>query len=70
MVDYIGQAYCDERGCYVGGQAGNQSRTELNIREVYLYNRHTPIRFNDPVRAIKCGQVMAEAVANLFIGYD
>lgn len=70
MATYIGQASCDERGRYVGGQAGNQSGTELNIREAYLYNRHTLIRFNDPARAIKCGQVMAEAVANLFIGYD
>lgn len=70
MTCYIGQASCDERGKYVGGQAGNQTGTELNIREAYLYNWHTLIRFNDPARALKCGQAMAEAVANLNIGYD
>ena len=66
----IGQASCDERGRYVGGQAGNQTGTELNIREAYLRNWHTLIRFNDPARALRCGQAMAEAVANMSIGYD
>jgi len=70
MATYIGQASSDERGRYVGGQAGNQSGTELNIREAYLYNWHTLIRFNDPARAMKCGQAMADAVANMNIGYD
>lgn len=66
----IGQASCDERGRYVGGQAGNQSGTELNIREAYLQNWHTLIRFNDSACALRCGQAMAEAVANMNIGYD
>lgn len=70
MATLIGQASCDERGRYVGGQAGNQSGTELNIREAYLYNWHTLIRFNDPARALRCGRAMAEAVANMNIGYD
>ncbi len=70
MATLIGQASCDERGRYMGGQAGNQSGTELNIREAYLRNWHTLIRFNDPARALRCGQAMAEAVANMNIGYD
>lgn len=70
MATLIGQASCDERGRYVGGQAGNQSGTELNIREAYLRNWHTLIWFNDPARALRCGQAMAEAVANTNIGYD
>lgn len=70
MATYIGQASCDERGTYVGGQAGNQSGTELNIRAAYLRNWHTLIRFNDADRARKCGQAMADAVANRMIGYD
>lgn len=70
MTTYIGQASCDERGKYVGGQAGNQSGTELNIREAYLRNWHTLVRFNDPAMALKCGQAMTDAVANLLIGYD
>lgn len=70
MTTYIGQASCDERGKYVGGQAGNQSGTELNMRAAYLYNWHTLIRFNDATMARKCGQAMADAVANMNIGYD
>lgn len=70
MTTYIGQASCDERGKYVGGQAGNQSGTELNTRAAYLYNWHSLIRFNDPGMATKCGQAMADAVANMRIGYD
>lgn len=70
MSTLIGQTFCDERGRYVGGQAGNQSGTELNIREAYLRNWHTLIRFNDAARVLRCGQAMAEAVANMSIGYD
>lgn len=70
MTAYIGQASCDERGKYVGGQAGNQTGTELNTRAAYLYSWHALIRFNDPGMATKCGQAMADAVANMRIGYD
>lgn len=70
MIVYVGQASCDERGRYVGGQAGNQSGTELNTRVAYLYGWHTLIRFNDPAMALRCGQEMANAVANMRIGYD
>lgn len=70
MTTMIGQASCDERGKYVGGQAGNQSGTELNVREAYLRNWHTLIRFNDAAMAARCGQAMVDAVANLAIGYD
>lgn len=66
----VGQASCDERGRYVGGQAGNQSGTELNVRAAYLYGWHTLIRFRDAAMACKCGQAMADAVANMNIGYD
>ena len=70
MTTYIGQASCDERGKYVGGQAGNQSGTELNIREAYLRSWHTLIRFKDANRALKCGQAARAAVGNMHIGYD
>lgn len=70
MATMIGQASCDERGHYVGGQAGNQSGTELNARAAYLYNWHTLIRFNDAAMARRCGQAMADAVANMRIGHD
>lgn len=70
MAAYIGQASHDERGRYVGGQAGNQSGTELNTRAAYLYNWRTLIRFRNPERARKCGQAMKDAVGNMHIGYD
>ncbi|NHM14435.1 SH3 domain-containing protein [Xiamenia xianingshaonis] len=66
----VGQASSDERGLYVGGAAGNQSGTELNVRGAYLYNWHTLIRFNDAGRARRCASAMADAVANMNIGYD
>ncbi len=70
MATMVGQASCDERGKYVGGQAGNQTGTELNIREAYLRDWHALIRFNDADMARRCGQSMAGAVANMNIGYD
>lgn len=70
MAIYIGQASHDENNKYTGGKAGNQTGTELNSREAYLYNWHTLIRFKDTQKALKCGQAMAAAVANLNIGYD
>lgn len=70
MAVYVAQASCDERGRYTGGQAGNQSGTELNTRAWYPYGWKTVIRFNDPARAAKCAEVAAKAVANMAIGYD
>ena len=70
MTTWIGQASHDERGRYTGGQAGNQTGTELNTRAAYLYNWHTLVRFNDPAQAAKCAQAMADAVGNMNIGYD
>lgn len=71
MTVYIGQASCDERGRYVGGQDGNQSGTELNIRTYYNkpWNRGL-IRFKDGARAQKCATAMIQAVGNMRIGYD
>lgn len=72
MATYIGQASHDENNKYVGGKAGNQTGTELNsqVASATSKNWHTLIRFKDPNRALKCGNAMAAAVANLNIGYD
>lgn len=70
MAVYIAQASCDERGKYVGGQAGNQSGTELNTRAWYPYRWKWVIRFADPAQALKCAREAAKAVANMLIGYD
>lgn len=71
MAVMIGQASCDERGRYVGGQAGNQSGTELNIRAFYdkPWDRGL-IRFKDGAAAAKCAAAMRAAVGNMRIGYD
>lgn len=71
MAVYIGQASCDERGRYVGGQAGNKSGTELNIRAFYdkPWDRGL-IRFKDPAKARACAEAMRGAVGNMNIGYD
>ena len=71
MTVYIGQASCDENGRYVGGRAGNQSGTELNIRTFYNkpWDRGL-IRFKDGAKAQKCATAMIQAVGNMHIGYD
>ena len=70
MAVYVAQASCDERGKYVGGQAGNQTGTELNSRAWYAYKWQSVIRFSDPSAAQKCAKAAAQAVANMAIGYD
>lgn len=72
MTVYISQASCDERGKYVGGQAGNQSGTELNTR-AYYSNSNNPwvtYRAKDAATASKIANAAAQAVANMHIGYD
>ena len=72
MTVYISQASCDERGKYVGGQAGNQSGTELNTR-AYYSNSSNPwvtYRAKDAATAKKIADAAAQAVANMHIGYD
>ena len=71
MGVYIGQASIDERGRAVGGQAGNQSGTELNTRA--FYNKPWDlglIRFKDGGRARECASAVRGAVGNMLIGYD
>lgn len=71
MSVMIGQASRDERGRYVGGQAGNQSGTELNVRGYYdkPWDRGL-IRFRDGAAATRCAGAMSAAVGNMRIGYD
>lgn len=71
MAVMIGQASSDERGRYVGGAAGNQSGTELNMRAYYNmpWDRGL-IRFKSGTAAAKCAAAMRAAVGNMNIGYD
>lgn len=72
MAVYLAQASCDENGNYVGGQAGNQSGTELNIRGYYASssNEWQCYRAKDATVAKKIAENASGAVANRNIGYD
>lgn len=72
MTVYVSQASCDERGKYVGGQAGNQSGTELNTRAYYSSSNNPWVtyRAKDAATAKKIADSAAQAVANMCIGYD
>ena len=70
VATYIAQASCDERGQYVGGQAGNQSGTELNTRALWNNSWIYLIVWNDPSAANACATAVSRAVANMNIGYD
>lgn len=72
MAVYLAQASRDENGRYVGGQAGNQSGTELNIRGYYSSsgNPWKCYRPKDATVAKKIAENASGAVANLNIGYD
>ena len=70
MAIYVSQASCDERGKYVGGQAGNQSGTELNTRALWDNKWLYLIEWNDATAAQVCATAAAHAVANMHIGYD
>lgn len=72
MAVYLAQASCDENGRYVGGQAGNQSGTELNIRGYYSSsgNPWKCYRPKDATVAKKIAENASGAVANRNIGYD
>lgn len=72
MAVYLAQASCDENGRYVGGQAGNQSGTELNIRGYYASssNQWKCYRSKDAAAAGKIAENASGAVANRNIGYD
>ena len=72
MAVYVSQASCDERGKYRGGQAGNQSGTELNTRTYYSSssNPWRVYRADTAAKAKKIADAAAQAVANMRIGYD
>ncbi len=72
MAVQFAQASCDENGKYVGGQAGNQSGTELNIRSYYSSetNPWKCYRAKTDAMANRIGAEAKGAVANMNIGYD
>lgn len=72
MAVLIAQASCDERGKYMGGQAGNQSGTELNFRSYYNdpNNKWITLRFKDAAKANREAKEVTAAVNNPRFGYD
>lgn len=70
MAVMIGQASIDERGKITGGQAGNQSGWELNIRTWYANGWTLVLRPKRREIARKMALACRAAVPNKHIGYD
>ena len=70
MAVMIGQASIDERGRITGGQAGNQSGWELNIRAWYANGWTLVLRPKSAAIAKKMVLACRAAVPNKHIGYD
>ncbi len=70
MAVRLAQASHDERGAYSGGQAGNQSGDELNIRTWYSRPWDTILRAYDPQLGAMIAYVAQTLVRCLLIGYD
>ncbi len=70
MSVMIGQASIDERGKISGGQAGNQSGWELNIRTWYANGWTLVLRPKRREIARKMALACRAAIANPHIGYD
>lgn len=70
MAVMIGQASIDERGKITGGQAGNQSGWELNIRTWYANGWTLVLRPKRREIARKMALACRAAIANPHIGYD
>lgn len=66
----IGQASIDERGRITGGEAGNQSGRELNIRNWYANGWTLVIRPKSETTARKMAAACRAGVSNPHIGYD
>ena len=55
----------------MGGAAGNQSGTELNVRAYWNKPWNLGlIRFKDAAKARTCAEAMRGACGNMNIGYD
>ena len=70
MAVRLAQASHDERGAYSGGQAGNQTGTELNIRSWYNRPWDTILRARDAQLGAQIAEVAQVLVKCLLIGYD
>lgn len=70
MTVRLAQASHDERGAYSGGQAGNQTGTELNIRSWYNRPWDTVIRAKNGIFADRIAVVAQRLCACNRIGYD
>ena len=70
MSVMIGQASIDERGKITGGQAGNQSGWELNIRTWYANGWTLVLRPKWRITAKKMAAACRAGVTNAHIGYD
>ena len=70
MTVKIGHASIDEKGKIAGGQAGDQTKKELCVREYYNMKHNIVLRPKKATLAEKAAKACEEACANDNIGYD
>lgn len=69
---YVAQASIDERGKIAGGEAGNQTGSELNTRGIYSSSANPwwSVIARNPAVLAEMNRQGKAAVANPYIGYD
>ena len=71
MAVRIGSARVDERGKYIGGQAGSQIDKEISRQDWYLHSKGwVVIRPKDSKKAEKIAKNMEYACDSKYVGYD
>lgn len=66
----IGEAYCNEKGKAIGGNAGDQTGRELRISDWRNFGQEYVYRFRDKNKANLAAKRMAMICTSKFVGYD
>lgn len=69
-IHYISNSGSDENGNYTGGQAGDQTGKEWQMRSWYNRPWSCVLRFPDQKVALKIAQLAIDAALNDNVGYD
>ena len=69
-IHYISNSGSDENGNYTGGQAGDQTGKEWQMRSWYNRPWSCVLRFPDQKVALKIAQLAIDAALNDKVGYD
>ena len=69
-IHYISNSGSDENGNYIGGQAGDQTGKEWQMRSWYNRPWSCVLRYPDQKVALKIAQLAIDAALNDKVGYD